>query len=481
MTELWQRTAAEIADLVRRRQVSAREVALNALARLDAVNPQINAVVQCHPADVLNQADHVDAALRAGRDPGALAGVPITIKINVDQAGFATTNGVSLLADAIPITNSPVVDSLQKAGAVVIGRTNTPAFSYRWFTDNRFHGRTFNPLNRSLTPGGSSGGAAAAVAAGIGAIGHGTDIAGSIRYPAHACGIHGLRPSLGRVAAFNATTGDRAIGPQLMAVSGPLARTIADLGLALQAMSAPDWRDPWSVPVPLEGPAVERRVALCVRPDGLAVSAAVETALHDAAARLVDAGWIVDEVDGTPPLVEAARLQVRLWLGDQHAAQLAAAEKEGDAGALTCLRGQAAAAFTDAATLGDTLRQRLTVMRAWNEFFNSYPLLLLPVSGETAFPVDLDLQGREGYARVWQAQVPQIAPPLMGLPGLSVTTGWLKDAPGGTVAVGVQLLANRYREDLLLAAGTDIEARGPDIRPIDPAGDGPVDGGPVAG
>lgn len=465
MTELWQLSAAAIADKVRRRECSAREVALAALARLDAVNPRINAVVQYRPIDALDQADRVDAALQGGRDPGVLAGVPITIKINVDQAGFATTNGVGLLADAIPLTNSPVVDSLQKAGAVVIGRTNTPAFSYRWFTDNRHHGRTFNPLNRALTPGGSSGGAAAAVAAGIGAIGHGTDIAGSIRYPAHACGVHGLRPSIGRVAAFNSTTGDRAIGPQLMAVSGPIARTVADLKLALQAMSAGDWRDPWWVPVPFDGPPVERRVALCIRPDGLAVSAEVETALRDAADRLIDAGWIVDEIDNTPPLELAARLQIRLWLGDQHAAQLALAGKEGDPGALACLRGQAATAFTDATTLGDTLKQRLTLMRAWSEFFNGYPLLLLPVSAETAFPVDLDLDGPEGYARVWQAQIPQIAPPLMGLPGLAVTTARVE----GRAAVGVQLLADRYREDLLLAAGADIEARGPRIEPVDPA------------
>lgn len=464
MTDLWQLSAAEIADKVRRRECSAREVALAALARLDAVNPRLNAVVQHRPSDVLDQADLVDATLRGGRDPGVLAGVPVTTKVNVDQAGFATTNGVGLLADAIPLTNSPVVDSLQKAGAVVIGRTNTPAFSYRWFTDNRHHGRTFNPLNRSLTPGGSSGGAGAAVAAGIGAIGHGTDIAGSIRYPAYACGVHGLRPSLGRVAAFNATTGDRAIGPQLMAVSGPIARTVADLALALRAMSVEDWRDPWWVPVPFDGPPVERRIALCIRPDGLAVSPTVEAALLDAAARLADAGWTVDEIDNTPPLELAARLQIRLWLGDQHAAHLALAEKEGDAGALACLRGQAAAAFTDATTLGDTLKQRLTLMRAWSEFFNSYPVLLLPVSAETAFPVDLDLQGAEGYERVWRAQIPQIAPPLMGLPGLAVTTARLE----GRVAVGVQLLANRFREDLLLAAGADIEARGPRFDPVDP-------------
>ncbi len=465
MTDLWRLSAAEVADKVHRREVSAREVAIDALARLEAVNPAINAVVQHHGADTLAQADRVDRTIAAGHDPGRLAGVPVTTKVNVDQAGYATTNGVSLQADLVAMTNSPVVDALQNAGAVVIGRTNTPAFSYRWFTDNRYHGRTFNPLNRSLTPGGSSGGAGAAVASGIGAIWHGTDIAGSVRYTAYACGVHGLRPSLGRVAAFNATGGDRPIGAQLMAVSGPIARTIADLRLALEAMAVADWRDPWWVPVPFEGPVVERRVALCVRPNGLEVSPAVEVALRDAAARLADAGWNVEEVDDTAPLEDAVRLQMRLWLGDRHADQLALAEREGDPGALACLRGQAAVAIRSDVELGDVLRQRATLMRAWNEFFERYPLLLLPVSAETAFPVDLDLQGDAAFARVWRAQLPQIAPPLMGLPGLSVTTGRLE----GNVPVGVQLLANRYREDLLLAAAADIEARGPRIAAVDPA------------
>ena len=147
--------------------------------------------------------------------------MPVTVKVNVDQAGYATTNGVTLQKDVIAQANNPVVDNLLRAGAVVLGRTNTPAFSLRWFTSNQLHGDTRNPRNAALTPGGSSGGAAAAVAAGIGHIAHGTDIAGSIRYPAYACGVHGLRPTLGRVAAFNAALPERSLGGQITAVSGP--------------------------------------------------------------------------------------------------------------------------------------------------------------------------------------------------------------------------------------------------------------------
>ncbi len=206
MKDIWRLSATELASLIRSREVSAREAAQAGLARLEAVNPKLNAVIDHRPDDVLKQADAIDAKIARGDEAGILGGVPVTVKVNIDQAGFATTNGLKLQRDLIAKTNSPVVDNLRKAGAVILGRTNTPAFSYRWFTTNLLHGDTFNPRNRSITPGGSSGGAASAVTAGIGHIAHGTDIAGSIRYPAYACGVHGLRPTIGRIPAFNASS-----------------------------------------------------------------------------------------------------------------------------------------------------------------------------------------------------------------------------------------------------------------------------------
>ncbi|HEU0081790.1 MAG TPA: amidase, partial [Bradyrhizobium sp.] len=338
MQDVWRLSAAELAALIRTKKISARDAATAALARLDAVNPKINAVVDHRPDDVLAQADAVDALIARGENPGALAGVPVTVKVNIDQQGYATTNGLKLQRDVIAKTNSPVIDNLRKAGAIILGRTNCPAFSYRWFTTNLIHGDTRNPRDAGLTPGGSSGGAGAAVAAGIGHIAHGTDIAGSIRYPAYACGVHGLRPTMGRVAAFNAALPERTIGPQISAVSGPLARTVGDLRIALAAMSAPDVRDPWWVPAPLEGPPREKRAALCLRPDGLDIAPEVATAVSDAGKRLERAGWTVEEIQNTPPLREAAELQTKLWLGDGYEAQLETAEREGDPGALACLR-----------------------------------------------------------------------------------------------------------------------------------------------
>src|SRR5258706_11190845 len=339
MEDLWRLSAADIAALIRSRKISAKQAASAALARLDAVNPSINAVVDHRPEDVLAQAGAVDAALARNEDPGPLAGVPVTVKVNIDQEGFATTNGLKLQRDVIARANSPVVDNLRKAGAVILGRTNCPAFSYRWFTTNLIHGDTKNPRDPAITPGGSSGGAGAAGAAGIGHSAHGTDIAGSIRYPAYACGVHGLRPTVGRIAAFNAALPERTIGPQISAVSGPLARTIGDLRIALAAMSERDARDPWWVPAPLEGPPRPKRAALCFCPDGLETVAEVKAAVADAAKRLGGAGWTGGETETTPPLREAAELQTKVWLGNNYEAQLDAAGREGDPGPPAGLRG----------------------------------------------------------------------------------------------------------------------------------------------
>jgi amidase len=463
MEDLWCLSAADVAALIRSKKVSAKEAASAALARLDAVNPKINAVVDHRPQDVLAQANAVDAAIARNEDVGPLAGVPVTVKVNIDQEGFANTNGLKLQRDVVAATNSPVIDNLRKAGAVILGRTNCPAFSYRWFTTNLIHGDTKNPRDASITPGGSSGGAGAAAAAGIGHIAHGTDIAGSIRYPAYACGVHGLRPTVGRIAAFNASLPERPIGPQISAVSGPLARTIGDLRIALAAMSGYDARDPWWVPAPLEGPPMPKRAALCLQPDGLETVSEVKAAVADAGKRLERAGWVVEEVE-TPPMREAAELQTKLWLGDNYEAQLEAAEREGDPGALACLRGNKAKVFPfDAVAFSKVLTRRATLAREWLQFFEKYAVLLTPVSAELPFPDGLDRRDDASFARVWRAQLPQIAIPFMGLPALTVATGLV-----GRLPVGVQIVSGRYREDLCLLAGEAIEAGGTPPMPVDP-------------
>lgn len=466
MTEIWHLTATALAQRIRAKEISARQAAQAALARLDAVNPMINAVVDHRPEDVLLQADEIDRAIARDDALGPLAGVPVTVKLNADQAGFATTNGTILQKDLVAAEDGSVVQNLRRAGAVILGRTNTPAFSLRWFTSNLLHGDTKNPRDPALTPGGSSGGAAAAVTAGIGHLAHGTDIAGSIRYPAYACGVHGLRPSLGRVSNFNPSGPERGVGAQLTAVAGPIGRTIADLSLGLAVLSGADHRDVWWVPAPLEGPPKLRHAAFCLHPAGMTIAPEVETALLDAAHRLRLAGWIVEQLDDLPPLREAADLQAQLWLGADYESWLDLATRDGDTGAQAVLRGvQPMMLKFDAKTLDMILRRRATLTRQWQIFLEAYPVILLPVSAELCFPDQLDRQGDLGFQRVWQAQLTQIALPFFGLPALTVSTRL-----AGTTPVGVQFIAGRFREDLCLDAGAAIEAYGVPPSPVTPIG-----------
>jgi amidase len=463
MTELWRLSASEIASRVAKREISATEVTEHSLQRLQQVNPQINAVVQQMPDTALASARAVDDLLASGEPAGLLAGVPVTIKVNIDQQGFANTNGIRIQQEHMAEQDSPVVSNLRKAGAIIVGRTNTPAFSMRWFTRNSLHGHTLNPRNSKLTPGGSSGGAAASVAAGICAIGHGTDIAGSIRYPAYACGLHGIRPSFGRIAAVNLSLPDRHIGAQLTAVSGPIARSIEDLRLGLVAMSAGSELDPWWVPAPLEQAPPPKRVALCISPDGLQVTDDVETALRSAAQQLEDAGWSVTEVN-CPPMREPMQLQLLLWMSEYHYNGGTAVKREDDPDAnfvYAQLCENCPAPTLE--SLMEALQQRLRLARIWQQFLTEYPVLLCPVSAEPPFPDMLDVESAESFRRVLEAQMTQIALPFMGMPAISVATGSDAAAP-----MGVQLVAARFREDVLFAAASDIEARNPPCEISDP-------------
>jgi amidase len=463
MTEYWRLSAAEIVTRVKNRDLSAEEVIASSLQRLQQVNPKINAVVQEMPEQALAAARALDDRIVAGEAVGALAGVPVTIKVNIDQQGFANTNGIRIQQDLVAQQDSPVVTNLLNAGAIVVGRTNTPAFSMRWFTRNSLHGHTLNPRNTTLTPGGSSGGGAASVAAGICAIGHGTDIAGSIRYPAYACGLHGIRPSFGRIPAVNRSLPDRHIGAQLTAVSGPMARSIDDLKLGLEAMSAPSPLDPWWVPAPFEQAPPEKKAAICIAPDGLEITAEVEAALRQAASQLEEAGWEIDEVD-CPPMREAMQLQLLLWMSEYAYSGGEAVVREDDPDAnFVYAQLLASCPKPTMATLMEALQSRVRLMRDWEIFLQQYPVLLCPVSAEAPFPDQLDVQSVESFQRVLEAQMTQIGLPLMGMPAISVATSGAAANP-----MGVQLVAARFREDILFNAASAIAARNPPLEVADP-------------
>ncbi len=458
MDQLTHIPAFKIAQMVRDGEISAVDVTTAHLGRIEEINPKINAIVDHSDAEALKAARDIDARIARGEDPGPLAGVPVTIKVNVDQKGSATTNGLRLQRDLIAKADSPVTANLRKAGAIIVGRTNTPAFSIRWFTNNSLHGQTLNPHNPDLTPGGSSGGAASAVAAGLCAIGHGTDIAGSVRYPAYACGIHGLRPSHGRIPVRNATGPDRMIGAQLMAVSGPIARSIEDVRLALAAMSAPDPQDPWHVSAPLSAAPFEKRAALSLAPDGMKVDAPIQEALRKAAKALEAAGWTIEET-ACPPIRQAADINATLWIAEtQLSADLITQEDDPDSKfayeAMLKLAGP-----TDLNAVMTALQTRTDLMRQWALFFERYPIVICPVSGELPFTQQSDVRSEADFERIYEAQLTQRGLPVMGMPALAVATGIHDTQP-----LGVQLVSARFREDILLEAGRVIEDASPPIK-----------------
>ena len=463
--ELWRWSATDLARAIASGKVSSREAVQFTLGRIAQVNPALNAIVQVLAEEALAAADVADAAVRAGYRLGSLHGVPTTTKVNVDQRGCATTNGVVEFRNVMATEDSPVVANLRKAGAIIVGRTNTPAFSHRWFTDNDLHGATYNPWDKNLTPGGSSGGAASAVAAGMGAVAHGNDFGGSIRYPAYACGIAGLRPTPGRIPAFNpSATADRPITAQLMSVQGPLARSVADVRLAFSAMAQPDMRDGNWMPVPLNGPELNRPVGVAIAPSPFGDETPEVIAAVKAAGKwLEEAGFAVEEI--VPPrLAEAADVWHRLVINEERRALAPLIRKFGDAKSRYNLDCHIAyAPELDGDGVLACFEQRLGIIRAWQLFQERYPIIILPVSAQLPFRFGQDQEDNAVVRALIDAQRSLLAIPALGFPSLAVPTGIARGQP-----VGVQVIAGRFREDVCFAAGEVIEARASTFTPIDP-------------
>ncbi|WP_149537775.1 amidase [Siccirubricoccus phaeus] len=466
MPEAWTLDATETARLIRIGQLSAKEAVQSALARLAAVNPKLNAVVQVLGEEALAAAAAADAARARGEALGPLHGVPVTTKVNVDQKGLPTTNGVVALKDAIAQEDGPVVANLRKAGAIIIGRTNTPAFSMRLFTANDLHGPTYNPWDKGRTPGGSSGGAGAAAAAGLGAIAMGNDIAGSIRWPAFCNGVVGLRPSLGRVPAMNPSAPlGRSFSAQMMAMNGPLTRSVRDARLALAPLSAPDYRDNRYVPAPLEGPPPPRpiKVALVPAPDGAPTEPALQDAVRRAGKLLEEAGYAVEEPQH-PGFAALTRLWHAIGVRDVFGGLAEAIAEKGDAGIRVSVESwvklHPMAGYDEYRA---AIAERDAMLSRWTMFLQDYPIVVLPGGGEQALPVDLDMQGVEGMRRVLAAAHTQVGLPVLGLPVLAVPVGEANGLP-----LGVQVMGARFREDLILAAGEVIESGDGPRPPIDP-------------
>ena len=298
-TPLHWSTARDLAAAIRRRELSAREVVVAHLDRIAAVNPRVNAIVSLRPEEALAEAEAADRrAARAGAEVGPLHGLPIAIKDLVDTAGIRTTYGSAAFADHVPAADALLVRRLRAAGAIVVGKTNTPEFGVGSHTFNAVFGTTRNPWALDRSAGGSSGGAGAALAAGMIPIADGSDHGGSIRNPSSFANVVGLRPTPGLVPAG----GDGDVW-DVAAVVGPMARTVGDLALLLTAIAGPDPRSPLSHGDPAvfatvpQGDLRGLRVAWCPELGGLPIEPEVLAVLDEARGRMTEAGAVVEDVD----------------------------------------------------------------------------------------------------------------------------------------------------------------------------------------
>jgi amidase len=452
--EYWRWSAVETGRRIREGDVTAEAVAASHIARLQAVNPSINGVVVDLTGQALEAARAADKARTGGASLGPLHGVPVTVKINIDLEGQPNSNGVAGFLDMIAPADSPVVANFRKAGAIILGMTNTPEFSLRGFTDNPTYGQTWNPWDHAVTCGGSSGGAAASVALGIGAVAHGNDIGGSLRWPAQCCGVSTIKPTLGRVPAFNPSApAERPPMAQLMSVQGPLCREVADVRLALSAMAARDVRDPWWVPAPLEGPPLARRVAKARIPADIDADPEVLARIEEAAEHLRAAGYEVVEAE-VPALDETFQLWADLISTEITVLQLAQMRELGSApfvGALEGILGMAT--ILDREGYMKAVAYRARLLRRWLEFLEDYPVILAPVTVKPTPAYDADLQGLAAVETLFRNDLRfNAALSVLGLPVAVTPVGFAGGHP-----LGVQLIGSRYREDACLAAAEAIE------------------------
>jgi amidase len=460
--ELWRRSALELAELIRTGQASAREVVEAHLRRIEEVNPALNAVVVVLADHALAEAAEADRRSAAGAATGPLHGVPITVKENVDVAGTPTTQGVKAFEGMVAPVDATMVTRLRAGGAIVIGRTNLPDMGLRVSTDSSLRGRTRNPWHAGKTAGGSSGGEAAALASGMSPLGVGNDIGGSLRNPAHCCGISSLKPTPNRVPhTVSLPPEDGPLSFQLMAVHGPMARSVADLRQAFELMIGSDWRDPAAVSTPLypEGAGGPVRVAVMAEPPGCATGPGVAAVVRAAAGKLADAGYAVEEVN-PPDYAEALDLWADFLFTELHGMRHLLEQVMGDDACRFLF-----AVLDDRPPLElprymELFLRRRRVARAWSEFFRAYPVVLSPVWTRTAFDHGWDLTNAGATIELIHPIKPAN---VLGLPS-AVTFGGLADG----LPVGVQAIAAPHRDDQALQVAEALQAAVGTVTPVDP-------------
>ena len=445
-------SASRIAAEIRAGNLTSREIVDACLARIEQVNPKINAVVQLVAGRARAEADELDRLAAGGRFKGPLHGVPITIKDSLDSEGIVSTGGTMGRKDFIPSQDAPVVARLRDAGAVLLGKTNTPELTLSGETNNLIYGRTLNPYDLARSPGGSSGGSAAIIACGGAALELGSDTGGSIREPAHLCGVTGIKPTSGRTPRSGHIVPHAAGVMDSLTQIGPMARYVEDLVLALPIICGPDGRDPAVVPVPVGNPAEvdlsKLRIAWYADNGILAAAEDIQRVVTETAAKLQAQQFNIEHkllpgmrelVNLSTELRESANTGLIMRLLQRYGTQQPGPDLEGYF---------TAAGIAKANSLDPALMEAIDEARSRAlGFFADYDAILCPPAHSLARPHQAshsDSFDDWSYITIHN---------LLGWPGLSVRAG--SSAEG--LPVGVQVVAAPWREDIVLALALKIE------------------------
>ncbi len=455
--ELWKLSAIDTAAGINKKEFSPSEVMASVVVRIEATNSELNAITLDLTEQAIEAAAVADAAAAGSGPLGPLHGVPLTIKENIDQAGLPNTNGVPAFEGNIAPEDHPLVRNLCGAGAIVVGRTNTPEFSMRATTDNPLRGRTRNMWDRDASAGGSSGGAGSACAAGMGPLHHGNDIGGSLRFPSFANGVTTVKPSSFRVPTFNSSApAERGPLSQIMSVQGVIARHAADVRLATKLAIRHDPRDPNSPPVPWDGPEFvdKPRVAVTRETGGYDIHPGILELVDRAVEQLRDAGYEVVEVD-PPPVTECAREWFRAGTTEMQVTLDPVLREHGSETIQQIFdwyyelselldRDDYVTAFGD----------RTRLMRNWSVFLDEYPLLVTPFLMRPTYDWDYDSRGLDEVRDMFASAIYSTGINYLGLPAGVIGMDLVEGRPAA-----IQIVGQRWREDIICDALEAIEER----------------------
>ncbi|MEA2205113.1 MAG: amidase [Blastocatellia bacterium] len=458
IADLTSYSATKLAQLIKTRAVSPVEVMQAHLQRIEQVNPPLNAIVTLAP-DAMDRARVAEAKVISGNDLGPLHGVPITIKDTIETAGLRTTFGSRLRAEFVPENDAPVVARLKAAGAIVLGKTNTPELAIPYETENAVFGRTNNPHDLSRTAGGSSGGEAAAIAARLSPAGLGSDLSGSIRVPAHFCGIAGLKPTSQRVPMQGHVP--QAIGPLAIgACIGPMARRVEDLRLLFNVMADPGYspanKEAASVVTQVEDSAVRGLNIGWYADDGVVpVTPETSNAVRSVAAALSRFGACTSEC--LPPgVLEGSRLWIEMF-SQSSLDQIRefARGREGEMGpSVRALMSSVSMSPAEAqARSASALDERNRLRDDLLQWMERYPIIIAPVGSTQAFTHGMQRLEVEGKSiSVFRAFSYSQTYNVFDLPVVTVPVGRSNGLP-----IGVQIVGRPFAEDLVLTVAALVE------------------------